>query len=75
MEEKSYCKKCFKPIENNYLFCPFCGEPVSEISKELKSRQDAVAQLQILTLLIDKVEDPKTLNLIEKLINQYQERL
>lgn len=25
-----YCRKCAKPIEGYYKFCPKCGEPVDQ---------------------------------------------
>ena len=75
MDIKLKCTKCFRDVESSFLFCPYCGEPLSDLSKELKSKQDAVAQLKMLLFLIKKVEDEKTLNLLERLITKYKRDL
>ena len=75
MEEKLICDKCDRFVEPNFLFCPYCGEPVSSLSKEMRSRQDAVAQLRLLLLLINKVQDQHTLKILEELIDKYKANL
>jgi len=75
MDNQFKCPKCSRFIEPNFLFCPYCGEPVSGLSEEIKARQEAVAQLKLLSYLIDKVQDPTTLRLLEKLVEKYEASL
>ena len=35
MEKQNICPNCEKNIEKDYQFCPYCGEPLSEIAKEI----------------------------------------
>ena len=71
MEEKK-CPVCEKEINKEYNFCPYCGEPMTEVAKEIQKRQTTIAQLKLLGALIEKVQDKKTLELLEKLVNQYK---
>ena len=71
MEEKK-CPVCEKEINKEYNFCPYCGEPMTEVAKEIQERQTTIAQLKLLGALIEKVQDKKTLELLEKLVNQYK---
>ena len=75
MENQTKCPRCLKDIEESFLFCPYCGEPVSALAAQLKERQDAVAQLKMLTFLLKKVQDEQTLALLERLIEKYRKHV
>lgn len=75
MENQFKCPKCAKEISTEYHFCPYCGESITKLSKEVGRRQDALAQLKLLAYLIDNVQDEKTLNLLENLTNKCKDSL
>lgn len=75
MDEQLTCKKCYKPVEKDFFYCPHCGEPLSSLSGDIKARQEAIAQLKLLSYLIDKVQDQTTLRLLEKLVEKYEASL
>ncbi len=75
MEKQFNCPACNQGINEEYHFCPYCGEPITKLSKEVGRRQDALAQLKLLAYLIDNVQDEKTLNLLENLINKCKKTL
>lgn len=74
MEEKK-CPVCEKQIIKEYNFCPYCGEAMTDLAKEFSKKQTAIAHLKLLSALIEKVQDKNTLDLLEKLVNQYKKNL
>lgn len=72
MEKQNKCPKCDKIVEKEYHFCPYCGEPLTELAQDVAREQTKVAQLKLINLLLDKVKDEKTINLLEKLVKMYK---
>lgn len=70
--QQSNCQSCNMKIEENFNFCPYCGEPLSDLAKEISAKQASIAQLKLLNVLAEKIENKKDLNLIEKLAEQYK---
>lgn len=54
--------------ENNY--CPNCGNPLNEYAKKIEQNKLCNAQLLLLTKIIPKVDDPKTLMILQKYVEQ-----
>jgi|GEM_PF-6211669 len=73
MEKQNKCPTCAKVLQNDFNFCPYCGEAISELAKETLREQTKVSQLKLINLLTDKVKDQKTLELLEKLTSMYKE--
>ena len=74
MEERK-CSVCENEVKKEYNFCPYCGEPMNELAKEIQKRQATIAQLKLLGALIEKVQDKNTLELLQKLASQYKKDL
>ena len=70
--EKDICPNCEKNIEKNFNFCPYCGEALTEIAKEIIVKQAKISQLKLINVLTNKVKDSDTLKLLEKLISMYK---
>lgn len=66
------CDYCGKEVEDGANFCSDCGEPLNDLAKKFKQKEQSVAQLKLINLLLDKVDDPKTLNLLQKLVERYK---
>jgi len=72
MEKEYNCPFCTLQIQKDFNFCPHCGEGLTDLAKEIVKKQNACAQLKLVGLLIDKVKDKKTLELLEKLTEMYK---
>lgn len=72
MDKQNKCCVCGRDLEAEFHFCPYCGEPVSELAKEISKKQASVAQLKLLNALAEKIKDKNTLELIGKLVEQYK---
>jgi len=72
MEKEKICPNCEKNIEKDFHFCPYCGEALTEIAKEIIVEQAKVSQLKVINILTNNVKDPDTLKLLEKLISMYK---
>ena len=73
MEKQNKCPVCEKELEKEFNFCPYCGEPLTDLAKETLREQTKIAQLKLISLLTDKVKDKDTLALLEKLTAMYKE--
>ena len=67
--EKNVCKKCNSSLENNFHFCPYCGEPLTKKAEFVLAEKDRVAQLKLIGGLVDVVQDELTLKLLNKVAN------
>ena len=68
---KKFCKECNYAIEENFEFCPFCGEPITELAQKLEEQKSINANLVFIANLMDKIEDKNTL----KILNDYATKL
>lgn len=66
------CNHCGRNNLEIANFCQFCGEPLTEIAKDLQKERIITSQLLILSQLVNKVEDEKTLNLIKSAIKKLE---
>ncbi|MBQ0017215.1 MAG: zinc ribbon domain-containing protein [Clostridiales bacterium] len=73
MEDKKLCSVCFTELKENDNFCPACGEPLTELAKELVSEQKVNTELALLVKLIDYIDDEKTLKFIDGLVKKLSE--
>lgn len=62
------CDNCNNLLEEDFEFCPYCSNPISDKAKKLENDKTINAQLVILATLLREVDDPKTLFSIDKLI-------
>ena len=72
MEKQNKCPTCAKVLEAEFNFCPYCGEPLTELAKETVREQTKIAQLKLVSLLVDKVKDKDTLAILDKLTEMYK---
>ena len=72
MIKSGKCPTCSNYVEDNFHFCPYCGEALTDTAKEVVRKQSTIAQLRLINLLIEKVQDKKTLELLEKLTTMYK---
>ena len=63
-----FCDNCNNLLEEDFEFCPYCSNPISDKAKKLENDKTINAQLVILANLLREVDDPKTLYSIDKLI-------
>ena len=75
MEKQNKCLVCNADIESKFNFCPYCGEPVSDLAKEIMKKQNSIAQLKLLSALSEKIKDENSLDLIGKLLEQYKKNI
>lgn len=72
MEKEKLCPICFTNVED-VNFCSACGEPISDLAKELAKEQKNNYELAILVKLIDYIKDERDLKFIKGLINKISE--
>lgn len=68
---KKICNECDNILEENFDFCPYCSEPISDRAKMLEKQKAINAQLVLIASLMKEVSDTKTL----KLLNEYAKKL
>ncbi len=61
------CPFCNQNIENEYNFCPYCGEALNDMAKKVEQDKDKKAQLKLITALANNVKDEQTLKLLSKI--------
>jgi len=71
---KKFCKECGCAIEENFEFCPFCGEAISEKAKKLEEQKSVNANLILIANLMDKIEDRKTLKVLNEIVTKLTQR-
>ena len=69
MEKENLCPICFTNVENSN-FCSACGEPISDLAKDLVKEQKSNYELAILVKLIDYIKDERDLKFIKGLISK-----
>ncbi len=73
--ENMICEFCHKEVEENFNFCPYCGEPVSELAKQIKAKQNINAQLKLVFSLLEKVNDEKTITLLQEFVDEAKKNI
>ena len=69
MEKEKLCPICFTDVEGAN-FCSACGEPISDLAKELVKEQKNNYELALHVKLLDYIRDEKDLRFIKGLINK-----
>ncbi len=69
MEKENLCPICFTDVEGAN-FCSACGEPISDLAKDLVKEQKSNYELAILVKLIDYIKDERDLKFIKGLISK-----
>ncbi len=62
------CDNCRNLVEEDFEFCPYCSNPLTDKAKELEDKKAINAQLVMLATLIKEVDDPKVLLALDKYI-------
>lgn len=73
MEKENLCPVCFTSVEGAN-FCAACGEPISDLAKELVKEQKNNCELALLIKLIDYIKDERDLKFIKGLISKLSEK-
>ena len=73
--ENLTCSFCKKEIAEEFGFCPYCGEPQTELAKKIEEKRNANAQLKVIFSLIENVNDEKTISLLKEYVNKLKENL
>ncbi len=68
---KKICNECGNIMEENFDFCPYCSQPISDRAKMLEKQKAINAQLVLIASLMKEVSDTKTL----KILNEYAKKL
>lgn len=67
MNEEKKCPYCENHILKSDNFCSNCGEPLNDIAKEILQKKDTYAQLKLISVLLDKVQDKDTVIMLNAL--------
>lgn len=72
MEDKreNICPVCFADLDDKSNFCGTCGEPISDVAKELEKDKKLNAQIEILVKIMDFLSDEKDLKFIKGLVGK-----
>lgn len=66
--EKINCKKCNQEISEEFNYCPYCGEPLSELAKQKEAIRLQNAGLLKLQELSNSTHDPAVQKAIKNLL-------
>ena len=55
-------------IKDDFNVCPYCLEPLNDMAKKLFLEKEKSAQLKLLSALIEKANDEKTLKTYKNLV-------
>ena len=70
------CPACNNEIKDDFNVCPYCLEPLNDMAKKLFLEKEKSAQLKLLSALIEKANDEKTLktykNLVEMITKKWR---
>ncbi|MGN1222707.1 MAG: zinc-ribbon domain-containing protein [Christensenellales bacterium] len=64
------CSNCNQELENNFEFCPYCGEAISEIAKDLETERETNTKLALIVELVKEIKDEKSLKTLEKFVKK-----
>lgn len=67
------CKFCQKEIEKEYNFCPYCGNALNDNAKTIENQKNQLSNLKLVSFIVDRVEDKKTLELLKKIADNLKE--
>ena len=62
------CPACNNEIQDDFNVCPQCLEPLNDMAKKLFLEKEKSAQLKLLSALIEKANDEKTLKTYKNLV-------
>ena len=63
------CPACNNEIKEDFNACPYCLEPLNDMAKKLLLEKEKSAQLKLLSALIEKTNDEKTLKMYKNLVD------
>lgn len=61
----NFCPKCNVHLEDDYNFCPLCGEPLNALAKQGEQLKISNAILEKLNAIALSVKDPQVLETIK----------
>ncbi len=64
------CPYCNLEIEDDFNFCPYCSEPLTEKGKQVEHNKEKKAQLKLVVALTKAVNDEATLKILDQLTNK-----
>lgn len=68
--EKIKCGKCEQILEENFNFCPKCGDPLTGVAENIKKEERRGAMLETVIALSNKIKDPASLTILNELLNK-----
>ena len=71
---KKNCEECGNVVGENFDFCPFCSNPLSDRAKMLEQQKMINAQLVLIAQLVKEIEDPKTLCVLTSIAKKLCEK-
>ena len=64
------CPFCNLEVEDEFNFCPYCSEPLTEKGRDVEHNKEKKAQLKLVAALTRTVEDETTLKLLSQITNK-----
>ena len=68
--ENKVCEFCNKEVEENFNFCPYCGEALTDIAKQINAKVKTNAKLELVFKLLENTNDEKTIELLQNFVEQ-----
>lgn len=63
------CPVCNNKVKDDFNVCPYCLEPLNDMAKKLFLDKEKNAQLKLLSALIEKTNDEKTLKMYKNIVD------
>ncbi len=64
------CEKCKAEVSEKANFCPNCGEPLTELAKNMKKEDKRTAMLEVVVALSGKIKDPDSLSVLNAMLQK-----
>ncbi len=64
------CPFCNLEVEDEFNFCPYCSEPLTEKGKEVEHSKEKKAQLKLVTALARTISDEATLKILGQITDK-----
>ena len=68
---KNQCPICNAILDEEFNYCPMCGEPITPLAKEREQVKLSNAEYERLREIVDTTTDPVVLSAIKNLLERH----
>ena len=72
MIEQTECNKCKKDLNENFNFCPYCGEPISDVAKQIVSEKSTIEKIKMIDNLSQVIKDKESLKVFKRVVEELE---